>query len=101
MAVGEGVDVALGPQAGVDVSGQLAAQPADGIFDSAFLPGSVGVAEVGLQLQASVLPVTAVRSFPWQHDLISLLHFVCELTGTCFKRRCLPLPLPLPFRVRV
>jgi hypothetical protein len=28
----------------------------------------------------NVLPVTAVRSFPWQHDLISLLHFVCELT---------------------
>ena len=28
----------------------------------------------------NVRPVTAVRSFPWQHDLISLLHFVCELT---------------------
>src|SRR5208337_4149698 len=34
----------------------------------------------------NALPVTAVRRFPWQHDLISLLHFVCELTGICFSQ---------------
>src|SRR5208337_2119075 len=28
----------------------------------------------------NALPMTVVRRFPWQHDLISLLHFVCELT---------------------
>src|SRR5208337_3635777 len=32
----------------------------------------------------NALPVTVVRRFPWQHDLISLLHFVCELTPYFF-----------------
>jgi len=31
----------------VGVSGQASAQPADGVLDSAFLPGAVGIAEEG------------------------------------------------------
>ena len=54
MAVGEGVDVGLGQPARVDFSGQQTAEPTDGIFDAAFLPGRVGVAEVGLHVQMGV-----------------------------------------------
>ena len=49
VAVGESVGVALGEPVGVDVSGQQTAQPTNGIFDAAFLPGSVRVTEVSLQ----------------------------------------------------
>jgi hypothetical protein len=54
MTVSEGVDAALRQQVRLDVSGQQTAQPSEGVFDAAFLPRRVDVAEVGLHVQAGV-----------------------------------------------
>ena len=51
MAPHQSVDAGLGQLAGMNFSGQGTAQPADGIFDPAFLPGRLGIAEVSLHLQ--------------------------------------------------
>src|SRR5258708_3623919 len=51
------VDVVLGEPSWIDLSGQHAAQPSDGIFDASFLPGRMFFAEVGLHGQAVVEPM--------------------------------------------
>ena len=54
VALGERVEALLGQPVGVHFSGQQTTQPADGVFDAAFLPRRLGVAEIGLHLQAGV-----------------------------------------------
>src|SRR5205823_7672500 len=45
----DGIEVILGDYGEVGFSGQRAAQSADGVFDAAFLPGRVRIAEESLK----------------------------------------------------
>jgi hypothetical protein len=60
-SVVEALDMAVkggcGDEVEVGFAGRRASQPPDGVFDAAFLPGTMGIAEEGLDAEGFVEPV--------------------------------------------